>query len=119
MKKDIFGIIGVVLSVVGFSIYYYYALFHYPNFSDEIAALSYIPIMVGLSLCLLQLTINSETIAKFIVYGSGAVLWSSIALSYIFKDIFHMISTKLFIISTAILCTIFGLILYAYRSYRR
>lgn len=117
MKKEIFGVLGVVLSVIGFSIYYYYAYYHYPNFSNEIAALSYIPIMLGLSLCLLQLTINSESIVKFSIYGSASVLWSAVSVAYIFKDIFHMIDTKLFIISTAILCTIFGLILTAYRYY--
>lgn len=124
MKKDIFGILGVAITVIGFSIYYPYAYCHYIevtksfdlSFKPIYGTLNYIPLMFGMSLFLIQLMKDSVSHAKFIVYGSGAVLWASIAISYVFKDVLHLISTKIFIISIAILCTISGLALYAYRS---
>lgn len=127
MRKDVFGILGVLISIIGFSIYYSYAYFHYDSitktfdaeFKPVVGTLNYITLMLGMSLILLHNTINSITKARFLIYGSGSVLWAAIAISYIFKDVFHLIDTKLFIISTAILCTVFGLILYAYRYFRR
>lgn len=124
MKKDLFGIMGVLISVVGFTTYYIYAYFHYnplanPPLNQLIGTLNYIPLMLGLSLMLIQLTINSTSNAKYLIYGIGAVIWSAVAVTYFFKDVVHLIESKAIILPFLLLCIIFGLVLYAYKSLQK
>jgi len=114
MKVKI-GILGVLIAVIGFSIYYPYAYFNYPNIPKDIGALNYVPIMISLSLLSLQLYLGSkESIKK--LYGFNSVFWGGVGLAYLFRDVLHLIPSKLFIIVILGLWLVFGLVLYFTRS---
>jgi hypothetical protein len=122
--KDKFGILGVLIGVIGFSFYYSYAYFNYnpklnPPLNPYINAIGFIAILLCISFLLIQLLIDSKTNAKFLVYGVNAVVWSSVSFAYIYKDLLHMIESKLLIIPFSILCSIFGFALYIYKIRRK
>jgi hypothetical protein len=112
-----FGILGVLIAFIGFSIYYPYAYFNYPNISIEIGALNYIPLMLSLSFLSVMLYLKTETGKEKNVYGFNSVLWFSISLAYLFKDVLHLIETKLFIISILGLCLLIGLLLHLFKRH--
>lgn len=111
------GFIGIIIGFVGFTTYYCYAYFNYPNIPIEIGALNYIPLMLSLSFLSVMLYLKTESGKEKTVYGFNAVLWFSISLSYLFKDVLHLITSKLFIISVFSICLLIGLILYCFKRH--
>lgn len=108
------GLIGIIIGFVGFSTYYCYAYFNYPDIPKEIGALNYVPIMLSLSLLSLELYFTS-TGNKKKLFGFNSVFWGGVGIAYLFRDVLHMIHSKLFIILILGLWLIFGLVLYLLR----
>lgn len=122
--KDKFAIIGIIIGIIGFFFYYIYAYFNYnpniiPPLNPTIAAMNYVPLMFCISFLLIQLMLDSRTDSKFLVYGINAVVWCSISLAYMYRDVLHLISSKTLIIHISILCCVLGFALYVYKSYHR
>lgn len=122
MKKHI-GIIGIVIAIIGFSIYYPYAYSLYDSdlkqfikpLNNSIAALNYVPLMLSLAFLSLELYFSS-TGNKKKLFGFNTVFWGGVGIAYLFRDVLHIIPSKLFIIIIAGLWLVFGLVLYFIRS---
>jgi len=122
MKINI-GILGVLIAVIGFSIYYPYAYTHYDSllksfdssFNPIFGYLNSIALMLGFSFLSAMLYLKTNTGKEKNVYGFNSVLWLAISLSYFFKDVFQLITTKVFIISIFVLCLVIGLIAYFFK----
>lgn len=108
------GFIGIVIGFVGFTTYYCYAYFNYQNIPKEIGALNYVPIMLSLSLLSLEIYFTS-TENKKKLFGFNSMFWGGVGIAYLFRDVLHIIPSKLFIIIIFGLWLIFGLVLYSLR----
>lgn len=119
MKLNI-GILGVLIAFIGFSIYYPYAYNHYDSlaksynvsYNPMFGYLNSIVLMLGFSFLSAMLYFKTVSGKEKNVYGFNSVLWVSISLAYLFKDVLHLIPTKLFIISIFCLCLLIGLVVY-------
>lgn len=111
------GLIGIIIGFVGFTTYYCYAYFNYPNIPAEVGALNYLPLMFSLSFLSVMLYLKMDSGTEKSVYGFNAVLWMSISLSYLFKDVLHVITSKLFIILVFSLCLLIGLLVYCFKRH--
>lgn len=115
--KRITGILGIIISIIAFSIYYQVAVATYPNVPAIFIKFSYYSLFIGLALVCLSLGINSETRIKNLIYYTGSSFWSTIFLCYLLKDSGIINSRNMSIhilIGTSILC----FILYFFKPFR-
>lgn len=115
--KKVSGILGIIISIIAFSIYYQVAVATYPNVPAIFIKFSYYSLFIGLALTCLSMGINSETRIKNLIYYTGSSFWSTIFLCYLFKDlgIIHSRNMSIHIlIGTSLLC----LILYFFKPFR-
>lgn len=111
MKKNIFGIIGVLLSVISFCIYYIFAAKPlYVIVPQYIINLAYYSLFIGLALSFFQLRFNAETNIKHLLYDSGSGFWTTVFLCYLLRDLLIITSKDMlmyFIIGTVIFTILF------------
>lgn len=121
--KNISGIVGVFLSIIGFGFYYLYASKYYSDvtnysaylkfISNNINWLGYYSMFVGLGLLCLSLGMESEKRIKYLIYYTGTGFWFTLFIMYIFNDfglIFGKFLPFCFLFWTAIICLILYLL---------
>ena len=76
--KKILGILGIVISVIGFSLYYPIAVKTDPNVPDIWIKFSHYSLFLGLALTCLSIGINSERRIRNLIHYTGFAFWFTI-----------------------------------------
>lgn len=105
--KKILGILGIVISIIGFSLYYPIAVETDPNIPYVWIKICHYSLFVGLALISLSIGINSEKRIKNLIHYTGFAFWFTVFICYLLKD-FGMIKSRdmsiYFLIGTTIVC---------------
>ena len=78
MIKKISGILGIAISIIGFSLYYPIAVETYPNVPDIWIKIVHYSLFVGLALTCLSIGINSEKRIRNLIHYTGFAFWFTI-----------------------------------------
>ena len=109
MIKKISGILGIAISIIGFSLYYPIAVETYPNVPDIWIKIVHYSLFVGLALTCLSIGINSEKRIRNFIHYTGFAFWFTVFICYLLKD-FGMTKSRdmsiYFLIGTTIVCLI-------------